>query len=217
MTNFELWERLNILIRKDKEGGTISPDEYNELLDWGNMEMHNMTFPFYEQNQDVKDALLPFTVIETVTQTLTNINLTDDLTETYSKLISSPYYNDGTVNREIEVVTDAEWTQRLSSALKLPTSSRPICRLYTDSTGDKILRFYPISGEDIELSYLKEPVKPTLTVTLDSNDNYVQSASTEMEWREEEKIKILYLIAQKLGVNLDETDVLQYSMTKQNE
>lgn len=217
MTNFELWTRLNILVRKNKEGNSLSPDEFNELLDWANTELQNMTFPYYEVNQDVKEALLTFVIDETVTQSGNFINLTDDLSESYSKLIGNPYYNDGSREREIDIVTDSEWVKRTTSALKYPSASRPICRLSTDGAGDKLLKILPITDEDIKLTYLRDAIRPSLTLALDANDLYVQTASVEMEWGEEEKLKALYLIAQKIGIRLNENDVIQYSMTKEKE
>ena len=104
----------------------------------------------------------------------------------------------------------------MSSTLLQPSNLHPIVALFNETT--PAFKFEPYRSTTATVSYLRFPVEPVFVVTIDANDNitYNSGASTELEWDEEEKVDIIYLILQKVGVNLDEQDALQYGLAKEN-
>jgi len=55
--NGQIFKNLNTIIRKEKEGQTISPSQFTELLGMTSWEKANADFNQYEQNQVISDPL----------------------------------------------------------------------------------------------------------------------------------------------------------------
>jgi hypothetical protein len=217
MNNFDIWTRLNIIIRKDKEGGSFTPDEFEELLRWANIETFKKYYDVFESDQRAKDALRFFLVKETITLDSNGRYDTALLSSTYAHF-SSAIRTFKSLRRPIDLVTDLEYADRVSSSLKAPTDEHPIVNIY-EISGSPTFQFEPLRSVDVDVTYIRRPVDPVFAFTLDANDNIVYDSgnSTELEWDDEEKINVIYLILQKIGINLPKTDALQYGLEKEDE
>jgi hypothetical protein len=155
---------------------------------------------------------------------------TCDLTVTFD------LYEDDTEFIPIDLVTDEEWMFRRNDELTEPTTSYPIARI-----ADDYIYVVPKEINNIFLYYLKQPDTPYFDYYTDDDYNIqylavssthvlttsevyrdgtasgtVTSISVELEWNDEDKIKILHRILAKMGVSMDEQLVAQYATSKEN-
>lgn len=106
-------------------------------------------------------------------------------------------------NKNVEVVNNAMWANRINDPNEGPDDDYPICRL-----GNEWIDVLP---EDTtpKLWYLKEPVKPKYST--DDEGNYDDSSSVDVEWNATLFHKLANRACSKLGINLREEQIVQYS------
>lgn len=259
MNNGDIWDLVNIIIRKEKEGGTIKPEQLSNLLMWGNEEFKLMIYRKYEQDQEETDSIKIVKEAETIAVDADGLFLLSGLSKTYWHHSSAYYFYVpdpsaplvGT-NYIIDEVTDKEYAERMTSDLLEPTIQHPIM-LYLSTH----ILFEPLRNESVQYSYLRRPATPLYDYFRSSDDKILyleptwsiavngaeydvhnapggggtaiytnvthltatafpyNSLSVEMEWLDEDKIYIVYLILQKMGVNIELPAVLQYSLLKE--
>jgi len=257
MNNGTLWDLVNIIIRKEKEGSSVTPEQLSSLLMWANEEFKLLIYRKYEQDQEETDSIRVIKKSEEISVDSEGLFDLAELSETYWHHSSAFYFIQPLINYDranIDVVTDKEYAKRMSSSLLLPTAYCPIMVYINDH-----ILFEPLRSVDVQYSYLRLPVTPVYDYVKDSNDNiiYLQSTwsvvssggqynvknalngagntiytnvthltassypynscSVELEWNNEDKIYVLYLMLQKLGVNLELAAVMQYGMIKEAE
>jgi len=110
-----------------------------------------------------------------------------DLPEDYFAF-SSCYYNfveqSNTVDtgeepklKEVDFLTDAEWSDRMNSVIVGPSKSHPIAKM----VGSKI-QFMPRWLKAVDFTYLREPATPYLAYTIDGNNDYVYDAANSTQF-----------------------------------
>lgn len=130
MTNWDLFELCNFVLRKNGRSEPITPERFLLLLKQENLSYFKQLVPLYSQDQKVADSLSPFEVIEDVadlTVTTTTITLPTD----YAHFVGMYYIKDGST-RAYDLVTDEQWDIRLGSTITFPTTTYPICKVVND-------------------------------------------------------------------------------------
>jgi hypothetical protein len=226
MDNGTIYNDLMTALRKEKEGLTITPLQFSELLEWGSWEKGNADFKKYEQTQVLTDSLKALVYEDTVTFVAGSEDIAD-LSQTYWHALNG--YDDTT---RADILTQKEWSETISSTALAPQTWCPVLNVFNG-----VLRIFPTSITSYTLSYLKVPDTPFFDYYIDANDNIqyltvgqaytlqanevyrdgttsgtVNSISAELSYPEQDRVDVLYKILQKLGVSLNEQDALQYGM-----
>lgn len=234
LNNGKIYNILQTIIRKEKEGFTVSPQQFSELLQMCSWEKANADFSVFELNQVITDSLRPLKSSSTIALTagvgsLSGITDYWHATNAYSSTVA---YTRVPVN----IVSDVEFDEYVFSDLMQPQENWPIAKL----TDDEII-VRPTTISSIELLYLKEPNEPFFDYYFDADDliqyltegqqytlqtgeEYrdgttppatVNSISTELSFPQNERVQVLYMILEKIGVSLNEQDALQYGVARE--
>lgn len=172
------------LIRKEKEGNTISIPRFNRYLYSCMLEFMEDEYNKWEINQEISDSLS-----RVRSEASVNIDAAGDgsLTITYASGLKYFHLINAwiTVSPSLEVrpivsiLTKREYLDRVSSSLLFPTSSYPICYVknVTEPTasadGEVFFRAAPFSLLKIDVEYLHIPKQPFFDYYIDSNDNII--------------------------------------------
>lgn len=210
MTNWDLYNLLNFVARKDNRGRSVTIDEFGRLLQQENLAYFNQMVNVYELNQNVSDSFEPFETSATGTELFNTSYL--DLPSDYGYYIDM-YYEDDSV-KVFDLVLDDEWSMRLGSSLTFPTLSYPMCKIVDDK-----IYVYPEFGSgtsnidhtNVVLYYIKKPDTPTVNYTVDDNGNYAYADSVELEWHDQDKLKILARILRSLGIRIANISLFNYA------
>lgn len=109
--------------------------------------------------------------------------------------------------REVEVVNDKQWNERMSSSLVNPTFKYPIVNFQKD-----YLRVAPAQIQYLDFIYLRLPVTPVIKFKNDTGiPAYDTERSVELEWDNVNKMDILHIALGDMGINLSKPELLQYS------
>lgn len=123
-TNETIYDNLMTLLRKEKEGKTITEEQFNELLLQCSWEIANFEYSKFERNQTLTDSLRLLKVVEKIYVDYEGKCPISSLLQTYWHPI---YLNNNGV--KIDICTDNEWNERLGSSLEYPTSDFPISNI----------------------------------------------------------------------------------------
>lgn len=214
MTLHEILHSIQLITSALKEVKTMTIEEYNLFLERANMDLFDQIYGFIklpggnEASQRVKDSLAPFRTDATINLTVGSGSLPANYFHATGCL-----YNDGTKNREVDIVTDQEWVYRQSDSLSNPTVKYPIART---KTGNILVN--PTSIASVTLYYYKYPTTPVYAQQ-ESNGIMVYDAgsSTELEWEEDRHDDIIRLICGYLGLSVGRPDIVQYTEMKQQQ
>lgn len=231
--NGQIFNNLNTIIRKEKEGQTISPTQFTELLEMTSWEKANADFNQYEQTQVISDSL---NALEK-SYGLTISSGVGDLTEIadYWHILTATHSQGTKSETPIDVLTEVEWPEYIFSDLTSPTLEYPVLTIRNDEVGVS-----PNTITNVFVRYLKLPDTPFFDYYYDANDviQYLQpgqqytlqageeyrdgttsgqvtSISVELSFPEGERVQVLYMILEKLGVSLNEQDALEYGMARE--
>jgi hypothetical protein len=222
-TNQDIWNLVDDITRKELRGNIIGGNQRNRLLKMANTQHFNNLLNEYEVNQEITDSLQVFKT------TKTGAELTPASNDSYGYYLTLPtdyarfgelgykYSGNPSNYKVVELLTDDEWHIRRGSIIKRPTRKYPIATI----RGDKIY-YAPDANDDedalqtsyLELIYLKRPTEPVYATTYNSTTDdytYDSGSSTELEWNDEDKMKIVGIILTYAGVKLSEGDIYQYA------
>lgn len=230
MTNENIRDIINTILRKDFKGGFLSIPKFNNLLSVGNYEVFDKEMDKYEMSQEVTDAIYLFK------KEATGLSITNDvlsIPDDFARHRFLIYKKDGTEQRKFDIVTDGEWGDRMMSYITIPTESYPIA-MY-EGGGIK-LSPTGLNGNYIIYGYFRFPLTPVFDYYMDANDNIkylaagesytlqanevgslgqvsgtVNSLTIEMEWNEDMKLKVMVRILAALGVTMSEQGIYQYA------
>lgn len=99
---------------------------------------------------------------------------------------SSCYYNYVVQNscddidekpKEVDFLTDAEWSDRMNSVIVPPTKEYPVAKM-----AGGVIQFAPKNLKTVNFTYLREPATPVLAYTLDGNNDYVYDAANSVQF-----------------------------------
>ena len=119
----------------------------------------------------------------------------------------------------VDLVTDSELGERLSSQFSPPTVQHPIVVEY-----DTYFQFYPENVGSVKLAYLRTPLVPFWNYTVSSNQQVYAATggvgtnpnsgvtagnSTDFELAEELKSDLIFTICGLLGITVRQADLFQ--------
>lgn len=208
---------IKFLIKKHRNNH-VSPEEIDDALNWGSLDKFNELYglpekyvmPYrvpmvgHEGTQKNKDDLRVFI------KKPVNLPIVDGLASLPLNYVHVSYLqttNDG-ITKEVEFISDDNWSFRINRITAAPSYSNPVCRQYDDK-----LEVRPTDIQSVFLSYLALPTKCKWAYTLGVNGRpiYNDNASVDFEWRQENHIDIIARALKFMGVNLEDETLLGYS------
>lgn len=202
--------RANYLLNKENTGNTLNKEEYNNCLQWANLEFFKRRYGLpeeyrpgmplpsmgYEETQLIMDAMSKFKVNKGGKNSpvlLIDANGWATLPEDYVHYSSITY---GT--SPVEMLRDSQFQDRLGDSIKMPTKKHPIVTMYED-----YLQFQPTDLGTVKFVYLRLPETPVWGATL-VNDEWVYSEalSTQFEYSDIDLTDIASMIVSYASTNL---------------
>ena len=239
MTSATFYAKLLTYIRKDTRGKSLTIDEFNQLIRVVNYELFNSFYDKWEKNQDVTDALSPFKVFNHSLTVATNKASIAALTLPYEHLIGKPRYS---TDVTIDVVTALEYSERFNDALTKPSATYPVCFI-ADNAGVLTFYVYPTMST-VEIDYLRTSTAPFLDYYVNDTtyvvtyiaagataiaiptgstyrdgttgpDTIATGATKDIEFTDDCEGQLLDLFLSKLGIQLGDEMLIQYSNLQQ--
>lgn len=229
----DVYQFLGILVNKDQAGGHLSPDEFNRLsaqaeeraymIRIGNPKEYQpgrpiprMSFPM---TQKILDDLRPFIKkIGLQVDSSGQAQYPDDydhwLNSSYKFVENTDCDSGGAVPREVPVdnVDVDKRTYRLSSKVIPVSHKKPFFVMYGE-----YMQFYPQNLTIVDFEYLRRPVHAVWGFTVVNDEAvYDPGSSTNYEWPMQVMNEIVMNIASFLGINLRESEFIQYAEMKED-
>lgn len=242
MDNGQVYDFVVTILRKEKNGSALDPTKFNLMLYEGMWEKLNSEYRRFELSQIITDCLISLKTSVVISITSGGEYLLDGLVSPneYWHPTSLNYDDSGTI-RKIEIVTDLEFNERISSSLLLPDGTYPIAKFCRNTSGDEIIKFDPLASVSVNFDYLKIPVTPFYDYYINANDEIiymspgtdhtltageiyrdgtssglVSSISVELPFPDSCRIEVAYLILEKLGIPIREQFAVEYGITREN-
>lgn len=219
LTNFDIITLVNTIRNRDSEGEDIRADEFQTLINaqsqlmfaekLGIPNLYALGSAFErkgaEISRKISQELRPFLTTETVTVTGGQVDVSS---KSVGYLMAvEPTSISG---RGFDELEPSEYADRVGDAVVAPTESDPAL---TWNSGDVFL-VAPSTITQVVLKYYKFPTDAVVVTTVNSTtlkEEYNASASTELEWEDEQKVELAYRILRDIGVNMERQDVVQYA------
>lgn len=196
--------------------GDFSPEEFNNALSLANEEYFNEQLRSFAEDQEKNDNL-------NILKKRLSVNI-----NTFGQATRPSDYAYGLAvrlatganqsEREVEILSDAEWANRTDSAL-ISTSEYPIARIDND-----VIQTSGISDNRIILYYLRQPTTPSWGYTtaavsgsIYGREVYDAGTTVESDFQNSPSAmrEILFKTTQFLGMNIQRSDLVQYSAAKE--
>lgn len=206
---FRLYELLHVAANKDVLSNWLTPEQFQLELEAKSILLMRDKLGLPQRYQPgtfsggadasrvIESDLTPFYVdqVQTVTSQETNIS---------DWYYIDTFYTNNSVFPEI--ISRQEIPTRINHPTKTPTEEYPV-----GSIIEKGLKLWPSTITSATVVYYKKPKKPVFTTTVNDDGDLVYDAtnSTEFEWKDENRLEIIHLIAQDLGVNIEKQELIQ--------
>jgi hypothetical protein len=202
MNIWDIYQFCLLRLNKEQSGMSFTPEQFNnaaEMVNWtyfklkmGLPEQYQPGNPFpaqaWQVSQKITDDMLPFIVwMGGPDYPLLSVDKygRSEIPEDYVAFSSSyydyigPECNAKTRNRAIEFLVDAVFADRQQSPIKEPTKKYPVAKMAKNT-----IQFLPKDLGFVHFTYLRNPVKPELAYTYDSNADiiYNPELSVQFEW-----------------------------------
>lgn len=217
MTIADFHDYLNFYIDK-YSGAYYAPEELDDAIHSGSVELFAELLPLYAVNQDIKDALAPFKSkysFGTGDSALGVVTVPE--VSKYQKLTGfqiSFSENGATRYKPVKILNDDELGRRLNSQTNPVTATNPV----GEETDLGVFQLYPQQAFTGEVRFLRTPTAPVFAYTTpDRVPVYNSAGSTQLEWRVTEHKKLLMKALSSLGINLADGDVVNYAELKQKQ
>jgi len=229
-----LWEQFNLvkyIVNKDFSGNIITPELFKQLIKVVNIDLFRHKYGLPEEYQpgrpipmeyvDItlkntddlkafKVILLNTAVVNGILSYPSNYAHRDTVTYNFTKTINHVVT---VLPRPVEILKEAEFSARNGNYTKRPTTSNP-----TGVVRSNGIHIMPLTIISVNFSYYRWPIDPIFSYTLgDGYITYNASTSVEYEWPVDEHMTLVSMILQYIGVNLRESDIVQYSELKKKE
>jgi len=166
MTNEEVKKYIEFISNKDQSGATLPIEDFNTMLQVGNLEFYRDLREKYEANLEVTNSIKHLKVFDTALAIASGTGIADIPADYvyggqvyYTQTVSSVNYH-----REIYLVTDKEFNRRMASVIEKPTVKHPIVKLVGD-----YFYFEPKTIGSAKFSYVKSHTTPNLDYYIDAN------------------------------------------------
>jgi hypothetical protein len=112
--------------------------------------------------------------------------------------------------RPVEILREEEFAARTGNYTKQPTLANPIGTLRNDG-----VHIRPLAIVAVDFFYYRFPITPVFDYELgDGYITYKPATSTPFEYPIDEHLTLVRMILSLIGINLRESDLLQYSEQK---
>lgn len=140
ITNGDGYNFLNTILRKERNGSSITPDRYNNILKFSFEEKLSDEFTKFEEDQKNTDFFRYLKTSEVIIPDVNGEYDISSLSSNYFHHIGSFYYNSDGEFIDVDAVTNDEWNHRLRSTLEHPTDDFPVVKIMSDK-----LVYYPLT------------------------------------------------------------------------
>ena len=168
--NSDLYQISLNVARKDKKGRAFTVKEFNRYL-W--FTSNNYYDYHYQQFRKKKVLPSPLEVFRVLAASVTVTTGVGSMPSTFFHLLGRPKW--GAI--PVAVLSDEQYNMKEDNAIMAPSSIRPACRIYYDSTNSVWKgTFYPaasFASQTVTIDYLKEPTQPILDYYIDTDGAYV--------------------------------------------
>lgn len=204
---------LNFITNK-KLGTYFSPEENDNALERGQMDLFVEKKKIYAEDEDAQDCLSPFKATYIFTDASNNPNGLITLPDNYEFLLNvrcnvmdggKLRYKDATEYNEDEL------------AEALDSQARPVSILYPVFTIPTILQIqlYPQQPQAGFVNYFQKPPTPNYVYTQTGRViTYNQAASTQLIWTDSYIMQVMTRALQYLGVSVEDADVVQFTQSQ---
>ena len=211
MTAIQAWEEFKTLISKDANGN-ISIGDFVVLFNRAQVEYMSSFFAdgINASTRNI-NALIPFRVPQGAPRVVPVIDRlavfqNGDFAfgpELWTMGYSNPECGDGApdvVERQVELLDDAQWASRTASNYKYPTLKYPVARL----AGTDTVEILPSSVNYVGVIYIRLP-RPINVATATGSDGVMypdpnSTANSDPEWNDVDVRKIISWIIGDAGV-----------------
>jgi hypothetical protein len=220
-TNYDIYRIVTTLARKDSKGNILPESDFNVLLQSASIELFDKEYKKYEQTQEITDTLRRFKVIKTGAQlTIDTSGGKITIPTDYAHKGELAYKYNGTTFRPIDIVTDDQWYSRIGSFITQPSIKYPIAKMVGNYFYYSPFGVSGLQSAYVELSYLRYPTTPVFAMTINPttySEQYDTGTSVELDWNEDDKLRISGLILAKLGITVSENSLFQYGQQIEKE
>lgn len=202
----DIHEFIDFLTGKGQTG-YHTPEEIDNAVHVASRELFNEMRKVFEQTRIVTTDLIPF-FSDPTQLTLTNGQATYPPGFKYTASFSG-----GPNGRPIKEVDKAMLANKINDPLCPPSADYGVCVYYKNH-----IQFYPTNISNVEVAFLKEPVKPVWAYTV-VNGRYVydDTSSVDIEWGEQNHNQIMMRALSHLGINLRENELMQFAEIQKKE
>lgn len=188
-------------LRPAGQSGFVTPEDKEFAINYAQYTKFNEEKKFYGLNQDITDRLRVFERrTEPTPQGDYYVIPTD-----YARAVAFAHKDSEGKEHAGDIIQHSRWLFRTTSKIKPPIVSKPIMVIR-----DKI----EVAPDDVNpvLYYLKQPAKVVFNYTEinETTVQFVESGSTDIEWREEDLPEILLTTLQYLGVPIKDDILLRF-------
>lgn len=240
----DAYELLQELANKDEASGYITPEDFNKYAYQAQLEIIGSFYnnprgynpqlreprKAYDTTQDISDTLKSLKVRKLLyPNTEGEITEPSDYMHFSSAMVNFNDLRDGVevpTTTIVELLRDSELAERLSSEYERPTSKFPVIVQYSTNW-----QIYPKDIEQVEVTYLKYPLKPwwnytevsgrpvfaeTGGITTNPNSGVTAGDSTDFELPEGMIYELVYKLCQYMGISVREADLYQTAVNQPN-
>jgi len=210
MNNWQLYNLLHLVANKDVYSNWLTPEQFELELISKNIRLMRNILGLPERYQPgtmqagasasrtIEIDLLPFL-----------INGTESVSNQKTSLTDWYYINDWYTDnsKSAEIISQQELGMRINHPIRKATIKYPFATIVAEG-----LKIWPASISEINISYYKNPATPSFVTQVNTSDGsleYNETISTELEWADHNKLDILYMIMQDMGVNIERQDLEQ--------
>jgi hypothetical protein len=233
---YRVYSALKGLVNKDQKG-FVTPSIFNEFASVAQMNIYNRLFDEernalrfrragldagrdFSKDKQIKEDLAVFVKKANLTKSGATFVKPSDLGRIVSMRTSSNFVLDDYSGNQISILYNQDDIDRvLSSSLSRPTTDNPVALVSSD------IEVFPTTVASISLRYYKLPEGLNPTTGAKSNSQpkfgysssvagvelYSASSSVDFELPEHYFVDLVVEIAQLIGINLRDADVVNYA------
>lgn len=167
----------------------------------------------YGVSQKINDCLSPFKMVASFTSDSGGvITLPNDYIHLLALNTNETSTDAGrTVFRPVQILNEDELISRLESQVCPVSLADPV----GIENSSKKIQLFPLTQQVGTIYYLRKPVAPVFGFTqVGRVITYSPGTSTQLEWDEPSTNTIMIKALQFIGVNLQATDIVQYTESK---
>ena len=212
MNNWSLYNLLHLVANKDVYSNWLTPAHFELDLISKNIRLMRNLLGLPERYQPgtmqagasasrtIEIDLLPFLRNRNVAVTNQEIQLSD-------WYYINDWYTDD--SRSAEIISQQELGMRINHPIRKATTKYPFATIIENG-----LKIWPATVTRINISYYRPPNEPSFVTSVNTTDGsleYDEVTSTELEWADHNKLDILHMIMQDMGINIERPDLEQYA------